>query len=126
MHRRLPKCLILCSSFVPWVASQQPLRAQQDIRVTDAPMKVLTQNGERLSWSTALNLIAFDAGNSAGFYDVYTMNPDGTNRTCLTCAATGILGGLNKGNPCWSPDGRFIAFQVQQEPSLGTEGDALD
>jgi uncharacterized protein (TIGR03437 family) len=97
-----------------------------DYRVADSPgLKVLSNNAERLSWSRALNVIAYDSQNAKGYYDVWSMNPDGSNNKCLTCSTT-VLPPLNKGNPCWTPDGKFIAFEVQQNPSLGAVGDAED
>lgn len=83
-----------------------------DLRVKS--WKVIENNGGRLSWSAAKGLIAFDREGADGFYDVWTMNPDGSNQVCLTCNAT-VLPKLNRGNPAWHPSGDFIVFQVQKD-----------
>ena len=59
------------------------------------------------SWSK-LNRIAF-SGMYNGRFDIYTVNPDGSNLTRLTD---------NQGNneePCWSSDGRYIIFSSNRE-----------
>ncbi|MFH0843982.1 MAG: Tol-Pal system beta propeller repeat protein TolB, partial [Pseudomonadota bacterium] len=59
------------------------------------------------SWSK-LNRIAF-SGMYNGRFDIYTVNPGGSNLTRLTD---------NQGNneePCWSSDGRYIIFSSNRE-----------
>ena len=70
----------------------------QDMIVTN--FQQLTANGGRVAWGQQNNLIAFDRPNTAGLYDVWTMNPDGSNQTCLTC---NFEVGYHKGNPDWHP-----------------------
>jgi Tol biopolymer transport system component len=72
----------------------------------------VTENGGRLDWSKRLNLIAFDRRQEGGYFDVYTMNPDGSNQICLTCGKK-ELPARSKGNPVWHPTGDFIVFQAQ-------------
>ena len=78
----------------------------------------LVNPGGRSDWSAAKNVIAYDRlgtasyGNS-GYFDVWTINPDGSGNTCLTCSARATLGAWNIGNPRWSISGNFIVFQVQ-------------
>ena len=79
--------------------------------------------GGRLDWSHTLNVIAFDKRGEDGFYDVYVMNPDGTDEYCLTCD-TG-LPDHHIGNPAWHPSGEWIIFQMVNTalipPSMDTE-----
>lgn len=72
--------------------------------------------GGRLDWSVKRNLIAYDKIGSDGFYDLWTMNPDGSSDTCVTCNTP--LGRFNVGSPRWSPDGRWILV-VAQRSQLG-------
>jgi len=81
----------------------------QDMIVTN--FQQLTANGGRVAWGQQNNLIAFDRPNTAGLYDVWTMNPDGSNQTCLTC---NFEVGYHKGNPDWHPSGNFIVFEAQR------------
>ena len=69
--------------------------------------------GGRIDWSAKLNIIAYDRMSADGYYDVHTMNPDGTNDQCLTCNAA-ALPGLHKGNPSFDFSGQWIIFQVEK------------
>ena len=77
---------------------------------------VISQNGGRVSWSHSRNLIAFDKVGADGYYDVFTMNLNGSEITCLTCDKAD-LPQENIGQPEWSPDGQYIVFQAQ-DPTL--------
>jgi uncharacterized protein (TIGR03437 family) len=87
--------------------------------------------GGRAAWSPGPNnLIAYDSANpTTGFYDVWTMNPDGSNQVCLTCnweptpvngAASNPQAQYNKGNPDWDPTGQYIVFEVQRNDTTYT------
>ena len=80
----------------------------------------LTENGGRLDWSARLNLIAFDRLDGSDF-NIYTMRPDGSDVTCLTCGTRRGMPGRSKGNPAWHPSGDYIVFQAQNNyRGLGT------
>ncbi len=59
------------------------------------------------AWSS-LNRIAF-SGMDGGSFDIYTINEDGTGLQRLT------QGAGNNEDPCWSPDGRYLAFSSNRE-----------
>ena len=75
-------------------------------------IRTIKDAGGRVDWSHARNLIAFDRVGSGGFYDVYTMNPDGSDERCLTCDKA-ALPNKHIGNPAWHPSGNWIVFQAQ-------------
>jgi len=73
------------------------------------------EEGGRVDWAhDGSDLIAFDSKDSTGFYDVYTINPDGTGRTCITCDAPGLPQNHN-GQPAWHPFGEWLVFQAENE-----------
>jgi hypothetical protein len=72
----------------------------------------LKEGGGRLDWSSR-NVIAFDQLGADSYYDIYTMNPDGSSERCLTCNRA-ELPNRHIGNPAWHPSGQFIAFQAQK------------
>jgi len=67
--------------------------------------------GARPDWHG--DLIAFDK-RTDGIFEIYTMKSDGTDVKCLTCNKPGAPPG-HRGNPAFSPDGRFIAFTGENE-----------
>lgn len=77
-------------------------------------------------WSRANGLVAYFFQDSAGFFQVYRMLPDGSQNQCLTCA--GLPGApaarLHKGSPSWDPSGHYILFQAEIPDHPGREGDA--
>ena len=72
----------------------------------------IKNGGGRLHWSRS-NVIAFDQLGADQYFDVFTMNPDGSNEVCLTCGRAG-LPGRHMGNPAWHPSGDYVAFQAQK------------
>lgn len=85
--------------------------ATWNIRVT-----MLQEQGGRVSWSHAKNLIAFDVGGKEGKSDIYVARLDGSDKRCLTCDKKDVPQ-LQNGNPEWHPSGEFIVFQAQ-DPNL--------
>lgn len=77
----------------------------------------LVQDGGRLDWYTGAShsLIAFDAGVGEGASEVFTVEPDGSDRRCVTCA-TSLSDGY-VGQPSWHPDGERLVVQVENENS---------
>jgi uncharacterized protein (TIGR03437 family) len=112
--RAMPACLLLSIQAL----SSQALASDYYVVQTQE----LTSNGGRVAWSPAANnLIAFDrVGTSTsgtnGWYDTWTMNPDGSNQVCLTCGKA-ALPPYNKGNPDWRPQGDYLVIQVQTSTS---------
>ena len=72
----------------------------------------LKESGGRVDWSP-WNVIAFDQLGADNYFDVFTMNPDGSNERCLTCNRP-ELPNRHIGNPAWHPSGAYIVFQSQK------------
>jgi TolB protein len=69
--------------------------------------KRITFNGKynsSPSWSPRGDKIAFCGMTSDGMFNIFTINPDGTDLTQLTSKSK------NNEGPSWSPDGRQIVF----------------
>ncbi len=66
-----------------------------------------------MAWSAALNLVAYDRVSANGYYDVHTMNPDGSNDQCLTCNVA-ALPNRHKGNPDFDYSGKWIIFEAEK------------
>lgn len=106
-------------SFSPdgrWMAFEaSPLGSQQiyvQPREGGLPRLIsLYVRGERSSaaepdWSPRGDRIAY-AGWTAGRFQIYTVNPDGSNRRAMTSRGTNE-------QPSWAPDGRHIVFHSVQ------------
>lgn len=89
---------------------------------------LVTNDGGRLDWSTANNLVAFDRRKSNSYYALYIASPDLANPTCLTCSYSQFEK-RHAGNPAWTPDGNYIIFQAQSNdktPTLDTPGKGVN
>lgn len=80
----------------------------------------LVGNGGRLDWykGESHSLIAFDSGTGEESSEVYTVEPDGSDRRCVTCT-TSISDGY-VGQPAWNPDGERLVVQAESENSQGS------
>ena len=72
--------------------------------------------GARVDYSRSLGILTYDKTGPDGYFDTYTMRPDGSNIRCLTCSNP-LLSGAHNGNPAWHPSGKYILFQAT-DPSL--------
>src|SRR5690606_29164319 len=86
-------------------------------------VRVLTEDGGRLDWSPNLNLIVFDRPNAEGYFQLYTMNADGSNQQCVLCDKPGAPS-RHRGNPAWHPSGNWIVFQAEKEQHRGLSASA--
>lgn len=94
------------------IPAETPLPAQVVKNIT----VLVDVVGGRVDWSHKHNLITFSKTATDGYFDVYTMTPDGTNQVCLTCDKP-ELPQQNNGQPAWHPSGEYIVFQAQ-DPGL--------
>lgn len=78
-------------------------------------IKIINENGGRVDWDrSGSNLIVFDRMGSDGYFDIWTMQPDGSEQRCLTCGKEELTQ-KHIGNPVWHPSGKFIVFQAQKQ-----------
>ncbi len=79
-------------------------------------ISVIKENGGRVDWShSGNNKIVFDKMGADGYYDIYLMNPDGSDEKCLTGDTKGQLPQKHNGNPAWHPSGEYIVFQSEKQ-----------
>lgn len=81
---------------------------------------LLTGDGGRVSWSQTNQLLAVDRADAKGFFRIWTMDKDGKNLKCLSCANP-ALPKEHQGNPAWHPSGKFIVFQAT-DPTVAHKG----
>jgi Tol biopolymer transport system component len=70
---------------------------------------LIADHGGRVDWGVN-DMIAFDRQDKNGWFQVWTMKPDGTGKRCVTCGKE--FPRLHKGNPAWHPSGKYIVFQA--------------
>ena len=85
-----------------------------------APLRMLTDQGGRVAWYTGDGkdgLIAFDAivSNWNKNTEVFTMDPDGSGRKCVTCNSAIPKGFV--GQPDWWRDGDLLVVQAENANS---------
>lgn len=91
-------------------------------------IRTVKEYGKTIDWDSAINLVAFARPEIDSFYDVYVMNPDGSNETCLT--NQGNCPQKHNGCPTWHPSGEYIVFTAQNENAtsdfLSTPGKGIN
>lgn len=83
-----------------------------------ASIRRIGPSGGGLDWSrSGNNLILMSRYDENGISQVYTIAPDGSNETCLTCqqAPGGPPVGVHKGVAHWHPSGQYILLDVEAE-----------
>jgi arylformamidase len=96
------------------------LKEQVDLsktRSTQISYEFIKKEGYRVSWSTATDHIVFDMKQDDGYFDIYTMMPDGSQETCLT--DNSLYSSGHKGCAAWHPSGDYIVFTSQKEQYFG-------
>lgn len=80
--------------------------------------KPLLVHGYAARWNAAVNRVAYMQPNAAGFYRIFTMRPDGSDRQALT-EFRPHLPGKHQGAPYWHPSGRYLLFIAQKQEWTG-------
>lgn len=84
------------------------------VQPTVTKVTLLSRQAGRLDWSSQGNLIAYDRVNDQGFFEIWSMHPDGSAQQCLTCGKAGAPS-RHKGNPAYHPSGQWIVFQAERD-----------
>ncbi|MFH1038150.1 MAG: hypothetical protein V1789_05715 [PVC group bacterium] len=74
----------------------------------------IAEFGKSVDWHPELDRIASARQGEDGYYDVFTMKPDGSDMRVLTHTLTGCPRKHN-GNPCFHPSGEFLVFTGEDE-----------
>ena len=77
-------------------------------------IKTLDPQGGRVAVSPNGLTIAYDKRGSDGYFDIWTMNIDGSNKNCLSCDYPD-LPTRNVGQPAWHPSGNYLIVQVEKQ-----------
>lgn len=84
-------------------------------------VRIIAETGGRVDWDpSGRERIAFDRTNRDGYYDVYTILPDGSGLVSLTDGRSGIWQ-RNNGNPCWHPSGDYIVFESEHPDHMNVQ-----
>jgi Tol biopolymer transport system component len=78
-----------------------------------AGITIITENGGHLSWSKKNNKIAFDRLGRDKYFDLWIMNPDGSNQKAITVNHP-KLPNKHIGQPAWHPSAKLIVIQAQK------------
>lgn len=91
----------------------------QDIPISVKNITIIRDRDRTLDWSHESGLIAFSLLGDDGYYDVATMNADGSDLRCLTCDNPN-LPNKHISNPDWHPSGEYIVVQVEKLDHFGS------
>lgn len=81
---------------------------------TTIDLKPLLVKGYGVRWNAATNRVAYMQTNAAGFYRIFTMRPDGSDRVNLT-EGRPHLPTRHQGAVYWHPSGRYLLFIAQKQ-----------
>ena len=108
--------LTLMGILTPWAQAQSP---DSDRLAAKVKVHQISKSAGRVDWyhGARHELIAFDTivNNRTKNTEIFVMEPDGSNVTCVTCDAPIPKGFI--GQPAWHPDGNHLIFQAESEHS---------
>jgi len=76
-------------------------------------MRTIVHESKSVDWSHELDILLTTRLEDDGYFDVYTMNLDGSQLTCLTCGKIEVTH-KHMGNAAWYPSGEYIVFTAQK------------
>lgn len=91
---------------------------------TDLGFTILDGNAKDHEWSPDGEWIAYPRRDpDDGYYDVWLIRPDGTDKHCLTCGD--IFPQKHNGNVTWHASGKLLVFTAQNEDAVGERLDSV-
>jgi hypothetical protein len=96
-----------------------PCTLDRAIGTTIDPEPFLT-HGYGTRWNLATNRLVFMQPDQSGYYQVWSMRPDGSERRNLTSGRPGLATRAHHGAPFWEPSGRYLLFVAQKPDWHGT------
>lgn len=118
----MPKQIIFLTFFIFSLSACRPEPLESDIN----PLyntEMLIENGGRVSWYQGMShsKVLFDRISKpiSANTDLYMMESDGTDISCLTCEIEELTNRFT-GQPVWHPDGIHCVIQVENENSRHT------
>ncbi len=135
--------LIICTVVLACVVSSlcvihASVSRRRADRLTERPERVecwvrdlqlIVEGGVYPKWSEARGLIVFNklvrgeafTKRIPGVFEIFTVRPDGSGMTCMTCGVSAIPSIYHKGQPFWHPSGEYIIFSAQNEHTKATQ-----
>ena len=108
-------------SILTLICFQNGRSEESGLPLIDSLEKIATDGG-RVAWykGDEHDLIAFDSITDPvrKNTELYTIEPDGSNKKCVTCNSVIPKGFV--GQPAWHPNGEYIVIQVENENSQHT------
>lgn len=83
-------------------------------QATKLRIQTIAEFGKSVDWHHGHDRVASAKMGNDGYYDVFTMDPDGSNVRILTRGLNGCPQKHN-GNPCFHPSGKSLVFTGQNE-----------
>ena len=86
------------------------------------------QNASPMAWSANPDRVYYNAVGPDGMYEGYSANPDGSDSTCVTCAAPSFprVGTATQRSVAdVSPDGHYMLLEVENPNHFGAPGEAI-
>ena len=121
--RRLAFSLIVASTSIAPIAGAAESRSAQPCTLdratgTTIDREPFLRNAYGMRWNAATNRLAYMQPGADGYYRLFTMRPDGSDRHALTDGRD-FLPRKHKGAAYWHPSGRYLIFTAQKQDWSG-------
>jgi Tol biopolymer transport system component len=83
------------------------------VRSTTIDRRPFLSNALGMRWNAATNRLVFTQAVATGYYHVFTMGPDGSDRRAVTDGLPAVPA-RHQGSPYWHPSGHYLIFVAQK------------